>query len=103
MATDTRMRPPAGPECGHSHCRQNYIDTGETDCVPIEGIGVYCWFGGSASGGWRDIAPSAHSREELEALAAGVRAVGYVVRVSRFDPTGSPTDAELRELEGAQR
>lgn len=24
-----------GPQCGHSHCSQNYIDTGDTDCVPL--------------------------------------------------------------------
>jgi hypothetical protein len=31
----TRM----GPECGHSACRQNYIDTGETLCIEAQGTG----------------------------------------------------------------
>lgn len=26
-----------GPDCGHSHCSQNYIDTGDRRCVPLEG------------------------------------------------------------------
>lgn len=28
---------PEVPACGHSHCRQNFIDTGESECVPNEG------------------------------------------------------------------
>ena len=34
---DAQMAEAAGPNCGHSHCSQNYIDTGETACVPLEG------------------------------------------------------------------
>lgn len=31
---DDRVTRPRGPICGHSHCVQNFIDTGNNACVP---------------------------------------------------------------------
>ncbi len=40
---------PAGPDCGHSACSQNYIDTGETGCIEdAEDCNIGLFGGGAA-------------------------------------------------------